>query len=227
MEANGTQRGEVLIRRAKREDIDDLTMIARSCYPDLLRWQGPRFHGRKRWRLLLDSESNEIWVSLSHGQTAGYFTLILNRQENEAINGKPRPGLFVGLYILATRPKLFINTALKKLKRSSKSGLCRLFGSPSNDGKILPSEKLRRLSEKRVPWVGYTAVAPTMRGKGVATEMLEFCIQRAVELGYREILAYVERSNTGAGALVRKFGFETTEEMGDHFVCRAVVKQAD
>jgi RimJ/RimL family protein N-acetyltransferase len=129
--------------------------------------------------------------------------------------------------MLATCPGLFVRTALKKLKRSSKSGLGRLVGSPSDDGKILPSERLRRLSERQIPWVGYVAVAPTMRGKGIATEMAKSCIQRAVELGYREILAYVERSNTGAGALVRKFGFETTEEMGDHFVCRAIVKQAD
>jgi ribosomal protein S18 acetylase RimI-like enzyme len=129
--------------------------------------------------------------------------------------------------MLATCPGLFVRTALKKLKRSSKGSLRRLVGSASNDGKILPSERLRRLSERQVLWVGYVAVAPTMRGKGIATKMVKFCVQRAVELGYREILAYIERSNTGAGALVRKLGFETTEEMGAHFVCRAIVKQPD
>ena len=199
------------MRRAERRDIDELAVMSRSCYPYLLRWQGPRFHNRKRWRVLFDTECCEVWMCLSHGQIIGYFTLILDRQQYDEADGKPHPGLFVRLYTLAVCPKLFITVALRKLKRCIHRSLRRLFGASSDDDKMAGSETLRRLDDRQVPSVGYVAVTLPMRGKGVATEMVKFCVQRAVELGHKEIWADVERRNIGADRLMRKAGFVVTE----------------
>ncbi len=79
------------------------------------------------------------------------------------------------------------------------------------------AETLKRVYDRQVPWVGYVAVAPAMRGKGVATEMVKFCAQRAVELGHKEIWAHVERRNIGASGLMRKAGFVVTEGI-DHLM---------
>ena len=199
------------MRRAERQDIDELAVMSRSCYPYLLRWQGPRFHNRKRWRLLLDTEFCEAWVCLSRGQIIGYFTLILDRQLQDEADGKPRPGLFVRLYMLGACPSLFITKALRKLKRRIHGNLRQLFGSSSDDDKTAGSETLKRLQGSQLPWVGYVAVTPAMQGKGVATEMVKLCTQRAVELGHKEIWAKVERRTIGACRLIRKAGFDLIE----------------
>ncbi len=205
------------MRRAERQDIDELAVMSRSCYPYLLRWQGPRFHNRKRWRVLLDTECCEVWMCLSHGQIIGYFTLILDRQQYDEVDEKPHPGLFVRLYMLGFSPKLFITIALRKLKRRIYRSLRRLFGSSSDDDKMADSETLKRLEDRQVPWVGYVAVTPAMQGKGVAAEMVKLCAQRAVELGHKEIWAHVERRNIGACGLMRKAGFVVTEGI-DHLM---------
>jgi len=199
------------MRRAERRDIDELAVMSRSCYSYLLRWQGPLFHNIKRWRLLLDTECCEVWVCSSHGQIIGYFTLILDRQQYDEVDGKPHPGLLVRLYMLGVSPKLFVTIALRKLKQRIHRCLRQLFGSSSDDDKMADSETLKRLEDRQVPWVGYVAVTPTMQGKGVATEMVKLCAQRAVELGHKEIWANVERKNIGACGLIRKAGFVVTE----------------
>ena len=65
----------------------------------------------------------------------------------------------------------------------------------------------------KVPWIGYVAVTPAMRGKGVATEMVRFCMQRARELGYKEIWVKVEKKNIGIVELMKKAGFVVTDEI--------------
>lgn len=205
------------MRQAERQDIDDLAVMSRLCYPYLLRWQGPRFHNRKRWRVLFDTECCEVWVFSSHGQIIGYFTLTLDRQQYDELDEKPHPGLFVRLYMLGVSPKLFITIALRKLKRRIHRSLRRLFGSSSDDGKMADAETFRRLEDRQGPWVGYVAVTPAMRGKGVATEMVKFCAQRAAELGHKEIWAHIERRNVGADKLMRKAGFVVTEGI-DHLI---------
>ena len=206
------------MRRAERQDIDELAVMSRSCYPYLLRWQGPRFHNRKRWRLLLDTEFCEAWVCLSRGQIIGYFTLILNRQKYDETDAKLHPGLFVRLYMLGACPKLFITIALRKLKRRIHGNLRQLFGSSSENDKMVGSETLKRLEDRQVPWVGYVAVTPAMQGNGVATKMVKRCAQRAVELGYKEIWAHLERSNIRACGLMKKAGFVVTEGI-EYLMC--------
>jgi len=199
------------MRRAERRDIDELAVMSRLCYSYLLRWQGPLFHNRKRWRLLLDNEGCEVWVCSSHGQIIGYFTLILDRHQYDEVDGKLHPGLLVRLYMLGVCPKLFITIALRKLKQRIHGSLRQLFGSSSDDDKMAGSETFRRLEDRQVPWVGYVAVTPAMQSKGMATEMVKFCEQRAVELGHKEIWVKVERKNIGAFGLMRKAGFVVTE----------------
>ena len=121
------------MRRAEHQDIDELAVMSRSCYSYLLRWQGPLFHNRKRWRLLLDTECCEAWVCSSHGQIIGYFTIILDRQQYDEADVKHHPGLFVRLYMLGVCPKLFVTIALRKLKRRIHRSLRQLFGSSSDD----------------------------------------------------------------------------------------------
>ena len=199
------------IRRAEHRDIDELAVISRTCYTYLLRWQGPYSHGRKRWQVLLDTDCCEAWVCLINEKIIGYFTLIFDKRKHDGVDGKPPPGLFVRLYMLAASPKLFITIALGKLKQRIRRSLRRLVGLSSDDEKITAPEILKSLYDRKVLWFGYVAVIPAMKGKGVATEMIRFCFQRAVELGHREVWVYVERKNVNVCRLMRKAGFEVIE----------------
>lgn len=205
----------LVIRRATCQDMDDLTTIGHLCFPDLLRWRGPRFHTRKWWRAFLDTEYCEAWVCLSHGQVVGFFTLVPDGAQFVEALRRHRPGLLAASYMLATCPGLFIKKALQKLKLSGTKSLRKLAGSPSNDDEIHTSERLRRLSDSQIPWMGPAAVVPSMQGRGVGTEMYNFCLQRAIELGYKEIGASVVRGNTRSMWLLKKLGFVMTHEGQD------------
>jgi ribosomal protein S18 acetylase RimI-like enzyme len=207
----------LVIRRATCRDVDDLTTIGRLCFPGWLRWRGPRFHTRKWWRAFLDAEYCEAWVCLSHGQVIGFFTFIPNGAQYVEALRKHRPGLLAAFYIFATCPRVFIRKALQKLKLSGTKSLRRLVRSLSNDDKIHASDASRRLSDSQIPWMGSAGVVPSMQGRGVGTEIYKFCLQRAIELGYKEVRASVERGNTRSMGLLKKLGFVITHE-GQHMV---------
>jgi len=138
---------QLSIRRAEPQDIDELSVMSRLCYPYLLRWQGPRFHNRKRWRALLDTESCEVWVCLSHKQIMGYFTLVLDRQKYDERENEPAPSLFVRLYMLGIVPKLFVAVTLKSLKRCFLKIRLQLFGVSSDDDNMAGSNNLREFDK--------------------------------------------------------------------------------
>lgn len=202
----------LVIRRATCQDADDLTTICHLCYPDMLKWRGPRFHTRKWWQTLLDAEYCELWVCLSHGQVVGYIAFLLDGAQFQEALSRHRAGLLAAFYMFATCPRPSIKRALQKLKLSGTKSLRTLVRSPSNDDEIHPPEGLKRLFDSQIPWAGPAAVVPSMQGHGVGTEMVKFCLRRAIELGYREIGAYVLRSNTRSIGILKKLGFVMTHE---------------
>jgi len=209
----------LVIRRATFEDADDLTTISHLCYPDFLRWRGPKFHTRKWWRTLLDSECCELWVCMSHEQMIGFFSFVLDRARYQEAKSRHRPGLLIAFYMFATCPWLFVRKALQQLKLSGTESLRRLLRSPSNCDGIHASEGSGRLSDSQIPLVGLIVVVPSMQGKGVGTEMLKFCLQRAIELGYKEIRATIKRDNTRSIGLFKKLGFAMITNEGQHNLC--------
>jgi len=211
---SGGELGQV-IRRATFEDMDDLTMICHLCYPDLLRWRGPKFHTRRWWRSLIEADYCELYVCQSNGQAIGFVAFVLDRAQYEEILSRHRPGLLPAFYMFATCPRLFVRKALQKLKESSTKNLLKLLRLSSDDDETRESEGLRSLFYEPIPWLGPAAVVPNMQGKGVGTEMLKFCFQRAIELGYKEIRAFVVRGNGKSIKLLKKLGFVVTHE-GQH-----------
>lgn len=205
----------LVIRRATCHDVDDLTTIGHLCFPDLLRWQGPRFHSRKWWRAFLDAEYCETWVCLSHGQVIGFSTLVPDGAQFVEALRRHRPGLLAAFYMLVTCPGLCIKKALQKLKLNGTKSLWKLVRSPSNDDEIHASEGSRRVSDSQIPWMGPAAVVPSMQGRGVGTEMYKFCLQKAIELGYKEIRASVIPGNTRSMGLLKKLGYVMTYEGQD------------
>jgi len=204
---------DLVIRKATCDDFDDLTAVCRSWRADMLRWRAPKSHSRKWWKLLLDAEYCEIWVCLSHGQIVGFVLIAFDRVQYEDAWMKHHPNPLIIPYMFAFCPKLFIKVALQKLKHRSKVNMQKLLGTPSNNSQIPASEKMKKLFESKVPWIGPICVIPSMRGKGLAAEMLKFCIKRATDLGYKETKAYIEESNVGSRRLFRKLGFTPTEKV--------------
>ena len=142
----------LVIRRATCHDVDDLTTIGHLCFPDLLRWQGPRFHSRKWWRAFLDAEYCETWVCLSHGQVIGFFTLVPDGAQFVEALRRHSPGLLAAFYMLAICPGLCIKKALQKLKLNGTKSLRKLVRSPSNDDEIRASDQEEYLTAKFSGW---------------------------------------------------------------------------
>ena len=218
----------LVIRPATCQDTDDLTAIGRSCFPDLLRWRGPKFHTRRWWRALIEVDYCEMWVCLSHGQMIAFIAFVLDRAQYEKMLSRHRPGLLAAFYMFATCPSLFIRKALQKLKENSTKGLRKLLQSASNGNELCESEGPKDLLDGQIPLVGLIAVVPSMQGKGVGTEMLKFCLQRAKKLGYSEIRATIERGNTKSIGLFQKFGFAMMTNEGQHNLsCRKTLTSGE
>ena len=94
----------------------------------------------------------------------------------------------------------------------------------SGDDKTTGSETIKRIEEKKVPWIGYVAVTPAMQGKGVATEMVRFCVQKAREFGYKEIWVKVEKKNIGIVKVIKKAGFVMNEETNHIMYAKQLLK---
>jgi GNAT superfamily N-acetyltransferase len=142
----------------------------------------------------------------------GFFSFVLDRARYQEAMSRHHPGLLVAFYMFATCPRLFVRKALQRLKENGTKSLWKLLRSPSNSDEIHASEGSRDLLDSQIPLVGLIAVVPNMQGQGVGTEMLKFCFQRAIELGYKEIRATIIRGNTKSIGLFKKLGFVVTHE---------------
>ena len=203
------------IFRATSEDFDTLTDISRVCFPNQMRWRGPKSHSRKWWDLLTNSQYCEIWACSSQGQVIGYTALVFDRIKYEDAWERHCPNLLATLYIFATCPKQSIKRALKNLKKKKIKKLHKPPVSLTKNGQMNTYEKIRELFEKNNPWCGPSALVPGMRGKGVSTKIHKFCFQRAIKLGYKEVYAVVKRKNIMSRVMVAILGFVIIDEI-DH-----------
>lgn len=168
--ATKKQNSQFSVRPAKTEDIDALVDICRKGFPDLVRWQIPRFLAKKSWEHILSSAVAETWVFSVDSKVAGLVTLILNApvftyEKRHFDGGTLRKFCF---YLLC--PKLFFHKTLRKIH---------LFISKSNKKKYTRQNNSNSMN---YAWIEPIAVAPDMRKKGIATRLLELCYKRTVQL---------------------------------------------
>jgi GNAT superfamily N-acetyltransferase len=136
----------------------------------------------------------------------GFFTLVLDIKQHYKERRKYRGGLCVALYMLAKCPKLLIRKALKGLIIMS-----------SNDGKEMLGTGAEGTTCQSA-WVRPIAVDPDMQGRGLGTAMLEFCIQRAGDLGLKEVIAGVDKRNLRAIRTHEKLAFVRTGQTPSYYI---------
>lgn len=203
---------DLKIFQASRENFDALTDISRICFPNQMRWREPRSHSRQWWELLTDSDFCEMWVCSNQGRVIGYIALVFDRIKYEDAWERHCPNLWASLYIFATCPILSVQRLYKKFKHRFNKQQNLQPSSPDNN-RTYTFEKIRGLFDTHVPWCGPSAVIPGMQGKGVATTIYEFCLQRARELGHTEVRVCLKRYNIKSKGLVEKLGFVQFDEV--------------
>lgn len=82
-----------------------------------------------------------------------------------------------------------------------------------------PDEPGFAFIDERTPEVSI-AVVPSMRGRGIGSQLLQALMERARREGYPALSLSVERDNPSL-ALYRRHGFEPVREEGDTVVMRA------
>ena len=204
-----------LIRRATQYDVDVLLDICHNSFPDSLRWQSPRFLGKKWWVAVLASSSSETWVCLQGGEIAGFCVLITDEDE-EAKAGRQRNGSFFDkLFAVVTHPKLTFFKIQKKISA--------VMATASSHSK--PKAAHSRI-EKRT-WLGLIAVAPHRRGRSLAKRMLRFCEGRTSELNRHVMNLRVDQDNKPARSLYERTGFVCTSQKSIDCIYTRVVSQQD
>jgi GNAT superfamily N-acetyltransferase len=73
-------------------------------------------------------------------------------------------------------------------------------------GEIVGTSSLLKISDKEYE-LGKMAVTKNAQGKGIGIALMEFCINKAKELGADKIILYSNTKLTAAIALYEKYGF--------------------
>ena len=201
------------IRLATSEDIDTLTAISLICFPEQLRWKTFKSHNRKWWNLLVDSDFCEIWVCSVCGQIVAYVALITDRIKYEDAWEMQRLGLFDLLYIFVTSPVKSLKRALFKSRLKRNVSMDSDKKSPKDKPKESIYKRIRTQYEKHNPWIGPIAVLPCMRGKGVATKILDYCFIRSKILNYKSVYAIIKQKNIESKGLFEKRGFQVFDKV--------------
>ena len=195
------------IRPATPDDFDILTDISRVCFPEQLRWKTFKSHNRKWWDLLIKSQFCEIWVCSVYGQVIAYTAIVFDRIKYEDAWEKQRLSLLNLIYIFTTYPMQSLKRAYIKLQLK-RMGKNRGTAKPSNkETKLNTYEKIMKYFTENNPWLGPIAVLPGMRGKSVATKILEYCLLRLKTLDYKSAYAIVKRKNIQSKGLFERRGF--------------------
>jgi len=181
--------------------MEALLYICRECFPDSLRWQSPRSLGRKWWDATLTSSSSETWVCLKNGEIAGFCVLITDEDEEVKVGQQRNGSFFDRLFAVATHPKLAFFKIQKKIKA--------VMATAGNHSE--PKATHSRIDENPV-WLGLIAVSLSMRGKGLAKQMLYFCGDRAFQLNRHVIKLRVDPDNKPARSLYERTGFVCTSQ---------------
>ena len=201
--ATKKQNSQFSIRPAETEDIDALVDICRKGFPDLVRWQIPRFLAKKSWEHILSSAVAETWVCNSGDQVAALVSLVSNMVVYQSEKHPPNMSRIKKLYFHLLCPKLLVKKLLRKI--------CRFFS-----GSTMITSLGRNQSETtNFAWIELIAVAPDMRKKGMATRLLELCYERTVQLKIDGMKLTVEPDNIAAHNLYKGFGFHCTSQGGD------------
>jgi hypothetical protein len=193
------------IRRATLDDIEALIKICRISFPNYLIWCTDRC-ARKWWESIIRSKSHETWVYQLDNEIVALIRLVIDpNQYNKEIR-KLRPRLSTVLWVFIKRPLFLFTTIIGKIKRVFSSSLS-----------YSDSSRLNSLT-KRSLWVHTNAVLPGMRGKGIGTNMMRFCEQRSINLGYDSMKFFIKTNNKGSIRLHERLGFIRIRKIKDNYL---------
>lgn len=183
------------IRRLKAEGIDAVIDICRKSFPGGIRGQYPRFIATKWWRDAIASVASETWVCFVEGEVTGYVILVMDNSMYSREKRKRRSGIFLRACTAITCPRLLLRRFFKKMVTYGWSSANHMTNSQNHP------------IQNKCIWIEPIAVAPHMRGRGIARKMLEHCEKRALDLKRGVVWVKVQPQNGPAIKLYEKSEF--------------------
>ncbi len=194
---------DMLIRRTTKDDIEALMNISRLSFPDSLRWSGPKCQARKWWKYMIAAQFSETWVCQYKGQVVGFIMLTTDPKQHKKEKSKLRPSPATLLCTFAMHPWLLVTRIVERAFSINDTYVA------LNDVKSLAHKPL---------WPESSAVLPKMRNRGLGTRMMNFCEQRARELGCDSIKFCIKRKNRGSIRLHERLGFIRTAQNKNYYM---------
>lgn len=192
------------IRRATIGDIEALTEICRTIFPNYLIWC-TNGCARKWWDYIIRLKSHETWVYQFDNEIVALIRFIVDAHPYKKEIQKLRPRIGTLFYVFIVRPRL--------LFEKIKDAIVRVTCSSVN---YCDSRGVNSLANRSM-WFHSVAVLPNMQGKGIGASMMRFCEHRAVELGFDSVKCFIKTNNNGSIRLHERLGFIRTGRIKDHY----------
>ena len=183
---------QVLVARASLDDLDRIVSLHLECLgprANLASLLGPTFV-RAAYQWFLTSEETHVIKATVADEIAGFTSICEVPYTVPMVVACRREAL----RCLLLRPWLLFNPRV----------LRRAWWRPAGTGS--------KMSGPGIAQVGFTAVSPRYRGRGVGSCLKAASIQTCRRLGVRGVVTGVSRENRASIALNERFGFEEIEE---------------
>ena len=193
------------MRRAVLQDTEALAGICRQSFPLSLRWQGHPAGARRWWQAVLATPAAETWVFETSGVAGAFCVLITDRQGWLQEKARRKVPLVCGLLSVVRCPGVVGAKARRRLATAWEQRHGRVVWKAAD----LPDP---------ATWVELIAVAPALRGRGVAGQLLKICEKRTRDLGGLVIGLAVHARSEPALRLYEKTGYVRKLALGSDLV---------
>jgi hypothetical protein len=231
---------KIIVRRAKKRDLDSLVSIVRECFPDQIRWQ-VCYLSKKYWNAALDSSSCEIWIWLVNDEAAGFSQIVIDICAWEKVKRDLEYGTAIRLFAMITRPRLFFLKIRRKIlilknrqkKKTDYNGFTTLNATQKHmrySTRSLYSTHFQYggiySDPEKLIWHELAAVLPCFRKLWLSIQIIRYCEKRAKKLQRYEICGVVEEIREHWCWMHERLGYEiANSERGRHTYVKFLSKE--
>lgn len=200
-----------MIYNATHDDITNLIIICRKCFPKSVRWNGLMLWSKRWWERIIDAEIAEVLIIQTDKKILSFVVLIKDAIQFEGYLAEHHIPAYIKVISLVSCINLVAYQFLKKIKF--------IF---FNDLKIFNYEEY---DFRNSTWILLIATDPAFQHKGLGLQLLNCCEDITKNLNKSSISLKVEFHNKQAMKCYERSGYAKIKKVSDGYYYTKVISQ--